>query len=357
MPRLFLGVESLSPGNGGICRVARLMARVIGEEYWPRSSVSGIILSDQSAPNDIPFPIRTARSSRSAFVTAVTLAALNHTHFLYDCGGMARAHGWLPWPRRPSMVFLNGIEAWLGTAHPMQVRALQRATELVTITDYSRDRAAGLSSNFARATVCWLATEEDTLPPPANPLGDRPPRIVILSRIDDLQYKGHRELIECWPTVVSAVPGAILTVVGRGSALGTYQALAANLGLGPENVEFRGFVPEADMSAVWNSTRVFAMPSRGEGFGLVYIEAMRYGIPVIASIHDAGQEVNQHGETGYNVDLDKPGQLTDRLIELLRDPDRASILGENGRRRWFERFRYSAFRTRFTPILNRFLAH
>jgi phosphatidylinositol alpha-1,6-mannosyltransferase len=97
------------------------------------------------------------------------------------------------------------------------------------------------------------------------------------------------------------------------------------------------------------------MPSRGEGFGLTYIEAMRWGIPVIASVHDAGQEVNVHGETGLNVSLDSPTALRDALVELLRDRNLARSMGANGQRRWREHFCYSAFRKRFAPELERIM--
>jgi phosphatidylinositol alpha-1,6-mannosyltransferase len=109
------------------------------------------------------------------------------------------------------------------------------------------------------------------------------------------------------------------------------------------------------MPAVWNRTHVFAMPSRGEGFGLVYIEAMRHAIPVIASVHDAAQEINLDADTGFNVNLDHPGALDDRVIHLLRNPDDADRLGLNGQRRWRDHFTYTAFARRFTPHLRQFL--
>ena len=169
------------------------------------------------------------------------------------------------------------------------------------------------------------------------------------------RYKGHDELFRAWPAVLAAVPDAVLTVVGTGPALPQFRKLAAELGLPENQVEFRGFVPEADMPKVWAETTVFAMPSRGEGFGLVYIEAMRHSVPVIGSVHDAAPEVNLDGVTGYNVDLTRPADLTERLIHLLRNRDEASRLGANGFRRWQAEFRYSAFRSRFGPILDRFL--
>jgi phosphatidylinositol alpha-1,6-mannosyltransferase len=267
---------------------------------------------------------------------------------------MSRAHQWLPIPRRPSLAFIHGIEVWTGTSHPKQVAAAPRMTHLLANSQHTRDRAAELDPRFARAEVCWLATESDD-PPACTPRTDGPPRVTIVGRIVADRYKGHDELFRAWPAVIAAVPDAILTVAGTGPALPQFQKLAAELGLPQKQVEFRGFVPEAEMPKLWAETTVFAMPSRGEGFGLVYIEAMRHSVPVIGSIHDAAPEVNLDGVTGYNVDLTRTTELAERLIQLLRNRDESTALGANGFRRWQSEFRYSAFRSRFEPILDRFL--
>lgn len=354
-PRLFCGFESLRPGNGGICRVARLLTRLVGDEVPAgRLAANGVVLSDDAPPTDAPFPVVACGKSRRRFVTAVAAATVTHSHFVYDCGGMARAHGWLPLPRRPYLTFVHGIESWPGSAHLRQVAAIARADVLVCITDYTRERAAAGDPRLARAERCWLATEEDDPPPPAPKCG--PPRVTIVSRIDKLHYKGHAELIAAWPAVRAAVPDAVLTVVGSGPGVAHYQRQVGAAGLTDRQVEFRGFVSDAELQRIWADTSVFAMPSRGEGFGLVYIEAMRHGVPVIASVHDAGREVNVDAETGYNVSLDRSDELTDRLIHLLRHPDHAASLGANGRTRWHQHFRYSCFRDRFKPILNDLLS-
>ena len=82
---------------------------------------------------------------------------------------------------------------------------------------------------------------------------------------------------------------------------------------------------------------------------------MRHGLPVIASVHDAGQEVNVDGKTGFNVSLDRDDELTGRLIELLSDADLCRRMGAAGRDRWRQYFRFSAFRDRLAPILQGFL--
>ena len=169
-------------------------------------------------------------------------------------------------------------------------------------------------------------------------------------------YKGHFELIDCWPSVMAAIPDARLLIAGGGDGLGMLR-LRARASTAASNIEFTGLVPQDQIEhALWSRAHVFAMPSRGEGFGLVYIEAMRRGVPVIASTQDAGQEINLHGVTGYNVDLEQDGALARRTIELLSDKALARQFGENGREHWRANFCFSAFRRRLEPIMAEFLA-
>ena len=181
---------------------------------------------------------------------------------------------------------------------------------------------------------------------------DRPPTALILGRLEG-GYKGHAELFRAWPGVRDRVPGARLRVVGKGPDRQALEDLAG------EGVEFLGFVPEADMPQLWADTDVLAMPSRGEGFGLVYVEAMRHGVPAIASTQDAAHEVNVDGTTGYNVNLDaldSDATLIDRIVTLLSDRRTAAAMGEAGRDHWRAEFRYSRFRDRFNPLLDEFLS-
>jgi phosphatidyl-myo-inositol dimannoside synthase len=351
---VFLACESLVPGNGGICRVARLMARVIAEEVRAgRMTARALALSDERPALAPLISGAVAHGVRAKFAWEVQKAALTHSHFIYDFVGMARAHCRIPFLRKPFLTWIHGIEAWEGT-RPDRVAWAKRADLLLSNSAYTRDRADRLHGGFAGARVCWLATEADEPPPPRPPHAE-PPTVLLLGRFDEGdRYKGHRELIECWPKVAAGVPAARLVFVGQGPGRPAIEALAKSSPAGAQ-IEFRGFVTDDELGAVWAETSVFAMPSRGEGFGLVYIEAMRQGVPVVASVHDAAPEINLDGVTGFNVSLDNAEELPERLIYLLRNPGFATQLGRNGRERWRQHFRFSCFKERFLPPLHEFL--
>ncbi|MCP4661491.1 MAG: glycosyltransferase family 4 protein [bacterium] len=353
LPRVALFGATFEGGAGGIARIARIVAKVLAG--WVRAGrieARAWSLLDAHAPPDIELPLTVCGGSRLRFVAHCSRAALTHTHFLYDQLGLSRAHLRLPLRRRPYLSYVHGIEIW-EEARRDRLVSVRRADALVTHAHHTTARANALYGGFERVRVCWPATENDQAPQPRPPRG--PPRVLTVSRIDDV-YKGHDLLVDCWPAVTAVVPEARLTFVGHGTLLDQLRRRAAASPCG-DRIEVCGFVPEGELDEFYAGATVFALPSRGEGFGLVYAEAMRHALPVVATVHDAGQEVNVDAVTGYNVNLDRPEELPRRLIELLSDPEKARTMGERGFERWTEHFRYSAFEARFSALLDEFLRH
>jgi phosphatidylinositol alpha-1,6-mannosyltransferase len=177
---------------------------------------------------------------------------------------------------------------------------------------------------------------------------------MIIGRLDPANYKGHDDLVAIWPAVCRVYPQAELHIVGTGSYA---SALKKHIDASEaaDKIIMRGFVPEADMDALWADTAVFAMPSRGEGFGLVYIEAMRHGVPVVASTADAAQEICRHGVTGLNIAAGDREALLQALLNLLGHSEQRLRLGQSAREHWATHFAYSSFRDRWRTSLYDFV--
>jgi phosphatidylinositol alpha-1,6-mannosyltransferase len=93
-----------------------------------------------------------------------------------------------------------------------------------------------------------------------------------------------------------------------------------------------------------------------EGFGLVFAEAMRQGVPVLASIEDASREVNLDGVTGFNVSRSDRSGIIDRIVCLMKNRELASALGSAGLERWRKNFRFSCFQERLDRLVHPWLA-
>ena len=344
-PKMVVGSESFAIDRGGVSRVGRLVSHALTDSEADYALLS---LNESSIETSLGKGLLACGGSRLRFAAALWRPNDRYTHFMYTHLGIARAHCNLARLRRPYGVWVHGIEVW-DDVRPDYLRSASSADLIIAHTDFTRSRAALTNKVFDRAEVCWLGTPEDDAPEPAR--FEDSPVVFVVGRLEVGRCKGHDQLIACWPKVVAAVKDARLVIAGDGPDAKRLRAVAA-ASPAAKNIDFLGFVPEEDMAALWRRTHVFAMPSRGEGFGLVYIEAMRYGVPVIASIHDAGQEVNIDGETGYNVSLDRRGQLGDRLIELLSSPSVLKRMGAAGQARWRKHFCFSAFKQRFLPIVD-----
>jgi phosphatidyl-myo-inositol dimannoside synthase len=340
--RVFLGGATFGAGHGGIARVARLSARSIVRGGGDLA-MAGLL--DRGGLAVAGLPCQPAYGSKVYFALLCQKAAMSRGVFVYDSAGIARAHPRVFSSGKQVAVWIHGLEAFEGMRSDY-LAAVRRADLVLVNSHYTLARHEQIHGPLPQARVCWLATEQDELPhAPAR--FDGPPSVLIVGRIDAGEgWKGHDELLTCWPDVVGAIPGARLVIAGSGTGL---EALGARVRASAvaANIDVLGFVAEDRMPELFAGAHVFAMPSRQEGFGITYIEAMRYGLPVIASLQDAGQEVNVDGVTGFNVDRHRLDDLRDRLIALLGNTDRAVELGAAGRVRWQEHFRFSRFADRF----------
>jgi phosphatidylinositol alpha-1,6-mannosyltransferase len=115
---------------------------------------------------------------------------------------------------------------------------------------------------------------------------------------------------------------------------------------------FVGFVSPQVREALYEHAALFALPSRGEGFGLVYLEAMSHRRACVGSVHDAARDVIVDGRTGRLVDQDDLDVMADTIASLLIDQDKRRLMGEEGYRRLQEQFTFESFARRVGALLN-----
>lgn len=241
---------------------------------------------------------------------------------------------------------LFGVEAWRPLSL-VQRRALAGA-QLVAISAHTRDRFAAANPSLATRpiAVCHLGVPE--APPALSVAESHAPFALIVARMaSEERYKGHDELIDVWPRVADAVPGARLVIAGDGDDRARLQRRAVHL---DGCVDFAGRVSASTLDALYRRAAFFAMPSRGEGFGLVYLEAMRAARACIGA-PGAAAEIIEDGVTGCLVDPSDREALGGAMIRLFRAPATCARLGQAGAARVAERFTEAHFRQRFLAAL------
>ena len=177
-----------------------------------------------------------------------------------------------------------------------------------------------------------------------------PPVPTILSVARQYPRKDTKTLLRALPLVRDRIPNVQLRVIGGGPELENLRALALELEVA-HSVTFQGAVPEdEEVRRAYGQAHVFCLPSLQEGFGIVFVEAMAAGLPVVAARAGAVPEVVEEGKTGLLVPPGDPEALAAALIRLLEPEEGAALrrrLGEAGRKR----------SRRFTPprVAERFL--
>jgi phosphatidylinositol alpha-1,6-mannosyltransferase len=165
------------------------------------------------------------------------------------------------------------------------------------------------------------------------------------------QYKGHDMVIRAMPELLRRFPDLRYDIVGDGDARPGLQALTQELGVG-DAVRFHGIVSEAELRQHYAQASLFIMPSRAEGFGFVFLEAMAHGLPVIGGNVDATPEVVVHGETGLLVNPTSVDDIVEATSRLLREDALRLRMGDAARRVVLARFSYASFQRRLVEELS-----
>jgi phosphatidylinositol alpha-1,6-mannosyltransferase len=358
-PSLLLALTGLRI-DGGIAAVNRCIARAIDEKI----QIGSVGRSDRvllyECPADVSRPPRfgdqqLARGSQPRFAWQTWRSFRRHRHDLvfFDWVGLARTV-LLPLPAFPPprfSIFVHGAE--METAREgRHAQALRRAHRLLANSEFTAAAIARIAPECAeRVRVVPLCLDPDRVAgwDDGRPSSSREPAALIVGRMwSEERGKGHDALIEAWPEVRRCVPDAELWIAGEGDDVPRLRALALDGGADGA-IRFLGRVSDGELGELYRRASVFAMPSRQEGFGLVYAEAMWHGLPCIGSTRDAAGQVIVDGETGLLVPYAEPRATADAIVAVLSNPDRARELGEAGRRRagdqfGFERFRRDLFR-------------
>jgi phosphatidylinositol alpha-1,6-mannosyltransferase len=261
-------------------------------------------------------------------------------------------------PHACAIVMAHGVEVWQPL--PVVRRATIRASHMVTAPSsdtvqkliqfqkVSADRTRllpwPLNPDFLRQTEFLKPAC-----PAGFPLGETKIVLTIGRAASVEQYKGTDDLILAVSHLQSAEPDLHLVVVGGGDDLERLRALAQSEGVA-ERVHFLGRLPHAELAACYANADIFAMPSAGEGFGLVFLEAMAYGKPLIAAEVGGAVDVVHDGENGLLVPPRELPALIAALSRLLKDASLRRRLGERGAAIARQKYQFAGFQAKLEHL-------
>jgi phosphatidyl-myo-inositol dimannoside synthase len=268
----------------------------------------------------------------------------------------------------PYITVVYGIECW-GNLYPQDEWCLKKSQAILSISHWTKSILAkrGIPEEKIEIFHPGLAPHFETVPP-ANMSTDpnSPLRLLTISRLDAReQYKGQDHVLEALALLKKVSPELKLSysILGEGSDLDRLKNLAASLGV-TDLVRFRGKVESREeLDAIYREHDVFIMPSRfgywegrwrGEGFGIVFVEAAAFEIPSIAYACGGAMDILEDGENGILVKPDDTTSLAHAIEKLARDRSLVKKLGKRAKEVALSRFSFSAIQQELEKALQRF---
>ena len=348
----------LALDGGGAALFSRLLARSMADYCAERGLEFEVLHLGRATDILTPIPVTHFYSYQLALAAAVWYRAiLGKSPILFDHIGPARSVGILPsFLHPPYALCMLGIEVWSKLTGQRRF-ALEDADLRLSISSYTERRARLTSPWIPDVKVLHLALEER---PPCGSLDMvlleklGTDFILIVGRLSGIErYKGHDELLEAMPAILRQIPNARLVIAGKGHDQSRLEAKAKELGI-TQQVIFTGFVSETTLEKLYERCSVFAMPSKNEGFGLVFLEAMKARKPAVALRDSSVAEIICDGETGLLVDEDV-AQITAAIVYILSNPVLAQQMGEAAYIRWRKYFSFESFKAKLSSYLDEWL--
>jgi len=218
---------------------------------------------------------------------------------------------------------VHGVEGW---SMPSRIKAqmLQRVSLVTCVSRFSRKRF--LSWSRLPAHVVSVLPNTVDKPGPADEQGINlkgSPVLLTVSRLSSgEQYKGHDRVLRVMPELLQQYPELLYVIAGDGDDRERLENLAKQVGV-TEHVLFLTDVSDAERNFLYDASDLFVMPSEGEGFGIVFLEAMSHGCPVLAFGGDGSVDPLQDGRLGCVSSAETLALDIKRMLEVGRQPDLA----------------------------------
>jgi glycosyltransferase involved in cell wall biosynthesis len=233
----------------------------------------------------------------------------------------------------------HGIDVWEECPRRV-VTALADCDRILAVSHFTKQKLIDCHSlDESRISVLPNTFDSRRFFPDRTPCGVREelglpresPMLLSVGRLaEPHRMKGFDQVIRAMPEILTRVPAAFYVIAGTGPDLPRLRQVASECEV-TERVKFAGFVPDERLSAYYNACDAFVLPSKKEGFGIVFLEALACGSPVVAGNVDASREALLGGELGILVNPNERAEVADACISLLtRSHEHRELFDRNG---------------------------
>lgn len=364
---LFLTLRIFS-ATGGIEKVCRILGKALFEKTFLGNCSLEIYSSHDSsnqAKDNVYFTsdcFSGFENKRLSFLNAAFFKGLKSDVVLLSHINLLPV-GWLIKlfsPKTKLVMLAHGIEVWslpLGIKKKM----LGSCDEVLCVSQFTKDemikRHGGVSKKYTVLNNCLdpflpILTKQMDKSELRNKYGFKPFDKILftLTRMDATErYKGYDRVLQAMALLIKEMPDLKYIIGGSHDKIekNKIDELIAELGL-KNNVVITGFIPDEELNDYFLMSDLYVMPSYNEGFGIVFIEAMYYGLPVIAGNKDGSVDALLHGKLGTLIDP----QDIDALKNSIKDNFGNSQNEKVDKLVLMANFGYDVYKEKVNEILN-----
>jgi len=284
------------------------------------------------------------------------LVLSTHINYAIACYLLKRINGTNYW------FVAHGIEVW-STQKTSHKLALQGAEKIIAVSEYTKTRLIKeqnispqkihLLFNTFEAKYFQISSKPTYLLKRYN-INPNQPIILTVTRLGRMaKYKGYEQILYALVKIRQHIPNIHYILAGKGDDRPRIQTLITSLNL-DDCVTLPGFLIDEELCDHYNLCDVFAMPSQGEGFGIVFLEALACGKAVLAGNQDGSVQPLASGELGCLVDPNNVEDIANKLTEIIQGNYANKIMynPEGLRKRTIELFELNQFKTQLATLLS-----
>lgn len=268
---------------------------------------------------------------------------------------------------RKIILITYGIELW-GNLSKLKKWMLRNSDRILSISNFTKRKIIDIH-NIPHIPPEKIDIFPCTIDPyfktPTNPpklkylldrykLAKETKVILTVARLSSTaRYKGCDKIIQVLPEVIEEIPNVKYLLVGKGDEeeIERLKRMIKNLKL-EEYIILSGYVSDEEIIDHYLLSDVFVMPSKGEGFGITFLEAMACGVPVIAGNRDGSVDALMNGELGILVDPDNLEEISQAISKVLKREVSEKLLDrEYPRKRVIEVYGFDSFKERVKEIV------
>jgi len=255
------------------------------------------------------------------------------------------------------MVYCHGMDVMTAAQCPrkkwLALKILKNAEFIVANSEFTKEKILEYGVRPQNVTIVYpcpnMKLRREVLPEEIEALRNKYGLLnkkIILTTGRLVERKGHDVVLGALHKLKELVPEAHYAIIGEGPMERAIKQMIKTLGL-EDSVTLIGKVSDYELAAWYEICDVFVMISRqlknedAEGFGIVYLEANMFGKPVIAGKSGGVAEAVLDNETGILVEPTNPHEILSAMEKLLKNPEEARQLGENGRQRVEQNFQWN----------------